>query len=134
MISWEIYYYNGSLPLVKVTSQEMSWQNVPIDGVIKIKITKNGYSQILQGMDHYWINGNEFGSFNSIGNTAIQEAKTRERKKHKEIYYSGLTAVYYNWDNNELISNKEQFPVDSTKILNGIMIPDLEAIKLGILN
>ena len=132
MLNWEIYYYTGSLPLIKITSQEMSWENVPINGVIKIKITKGKYSHTILGMDYYWIDNYKYGLFNATGETAIKEEKIRRKNNHQEIKYSGLNPLCYNWENEHEYLG-EIYPSNNVKILNGIMIPDNEARIIGLI-
>jgi len=122
----------GSLPLSGITSSEMSWEELPTENVIFIIIKKDGRTHNLYGWDNYWINGNQYGVFNNVGELGLEEEQNRLDGGYQEVVYDGLMDIYYEWaDSCVLIGEKTN--KDGLHILKGVMIPDNEAQELGIL-
>jgi hypothetical protein len=134
MLEWKVRYYNNSLPLVEVTSDEMEWNELVVDGVIEVDVINGRYMHTLSGMDYYWISGSRYGMFNETGSIAEIEANIRLNNGHEQVYYSsGSNARMLDWEN-EHIDMGDIFPdKDTTHILKGVMITDDEAREIGLI-
>lgn len=115
-MEWKVRYYNGSLPLDVITSDECGWDDLPKSGVVDVTVTDGKYSHTLQGMDYYWIDGNTYGMFNDDSNFDI---------------YEGEQAVAYEFSDNGHV--KLKYAYTPNHILEGVMLPDNVAQEIGLL-
>lgn len=82
-------------------------------GVVWVDVVGNGWRHRLQGMDHYWIDGDRFGMFNSTDQ------------------YTGRPAVAYQATPNGVIDLGDLIP--DVEVMDGIMLPDDLARECGLL-
>jgi hypothetical protein len=133
MLEWKVRYYDTELPLVEITSNDMNWDELPVNGVIEVDVINGRYKHTLSGMDYYWISGSKYGMFNETGSVAEIEANIRLNNGHEQVYYSGSNARMLDWEG-EHIDMGEIFPDNSTThILKGVMITDDEAREIGLI-
>lgn len=129
-----VYYYNGSLPLTSISSDQMSFNDLPNEGVVYVDIINDGCKHRLQGMDNYWVDvdNSYYGMFNNTGELGEFEKQNREINNHQEIDYVGLSCVAYTWfDEHQFIGSF--LPTGDIQIIKGIMLSDTIAKELGIL-
>jgi hypothetical protein len=133
MLEWKVRYYQGQLPLVEATSEDYSWEDLPIDNVIQMEIKKGDCTHVIGGFDNFWMSGSHYGVFNNTGSLGEYEALQRLENGHEQVYYEGAQAIMYDWDQDH-INMGEIFP-DTTKvhILKGVMIPDDQAREIGLI-
>lgn len=117
-VSWEVFYYEGGLPLITRSSSENTWDDLPEDGVIWVDVHFEGKSIRMGGMDYYWVDGLSCGVFNSPENYD---------------WYEGNQILRWTWVPGENQTRDYEKPNKNVKILTGIMIPDDEAQKLGLI-
>lgn len=117
MLIVTLHRYNGSLPLFQSELVECS-------DVIFVDVESTffpGQKQRLQGFDNYWVDldSSTFGVFNDPENYDI---------------YEGYQERSYRWNQgvHELLSEDSVIP-ESAILMQGIMMPDVEAKKIGIL-
>ena len=114
-LRWEVEYYEGSLPLVSITSEEVAWEHLPPSGVVRVRITDGEHTMILSGMDRYWLKENLFGQF-------IVDVEQ----------YEGEQGSAYIWDDEGCRKLEDYaFPEDAA-LLEGVWVPEPDASKIGI--
>lgn len=132
MIKWKVKYYNGGLPLFVVTSEDMEWENLPKENVVEVDIIKDVNTHTLRGFDNYWLNNNTYGMFNNIGEIGSQEEDERSKLGFQEIKYEGEQYVNYEWADKH-IRVYDDIYLKGTPTLSGVMIPDEDAKKIGLI-
>ncbi len=97
------------------------WENLPNSGLLWVDIhsqTNEPTMRRLQGMDNYWVLGNEYGM------TVDAENETE---------YEGIFAIAYEFDGHDetVLMNKE--PPTEAYVIAGVMISDEDAAELGLI-
>jgi len=131
MLEWKVRYYNGTLELDEITSNDMEWEELPTFNVIEVDILKDDKRHTLRGMDNYWLSGSYYGMFNNTGSIGTEEEEHRNQNGHQEVQYEGEEWVTYNWETEHI---KVQTPISTNlHILTGVMIPDEHAREFGLI-
>lgn len=132
MITWKVRYYDGTTIPVEITSDEMSWEELPIENVIEVDIINGSFKHTLRGFDNYWLLGNLYGMFNNTGSLATEEERHREEAGHQEVVYEGEMEVAYSWEDSHI--KLDTIPnISNVHIISGVMIPDDHAKVLGLI-
>ena len=129
---WEAYYYINQLPLIKYSSIDYSYDDLPEDGLVMINIIKGDYNHLIYGMDNYWIDNNKYGMFNNTGELAELEEEQRRLNGNQEVEYIGYSNVAWSWDEQHIFLNDYQFD-ENIKVIKGIMLPDNIAKEIGLI-
>jgi hypothetical protein len=132
MLEWKVRYYNGTLELDEITSNDMAWEELPTSNVIEVDILKDGYRHTLRGMDNYWLSGSYYGMFNNTGSLALYEEEQRRLNGHQEVEYGGTTPITYKWETTH-IKVEETVNLTLIHILSGVMVPDEHAREFGLI-
>lgn len=132
-MKWVVRYYNGSLPLQEISSEDMDYNDLPKKNVVEVFVQHEKYSHTMRGMDFYWIHENFYGMFNRTGEEAKIEEQNRLEAGHEQIIYEGKNCVKWEWSDQGHLFFEDQGPPDDIHILEGIMIPDDQAKEIGIL-
>ena len=123
-LDWTVEYYNPRVSslLTVLTSDDYDWNELPVEGVVRVYVFKPGmhYIMILSGVDRYWVKGNKFGQyivdFDQYPNTL-----------------TGKGGASYVWDDNGCRELDSYTPPDYTHILKGTWVPTDHALKMGII-
>lgn len=133
MFTWKAYYYFDGLPLTIYSSEDMEWSDLPKVGVVYVDIVNGNFSQRMQGMDNYWIDGFKYGMFINTGELGQIELQRRIAENRKVPEYTGMESVTYMWENEHIFLGDVKQDVNPSLIKEGILIPDEIAEQLGLI-
>lgn len=117
-MKWAVAYYEGSLPLVWRDSEHFAWDDLPVDGVVWVDVTRNGQTMRLSGFDNYWVHDLRFGLFNDPENWA---------------WYSGAQSLAFDWSGHDPVVLALTPPTAGARVLAGVLVPDEVAWELGLM-
>jgi hypothetical protein len=99
-MTWRAWFKDGS----SVTSAESSWQDLPADGLVILKVWRDGRKELYCGLDAIWWDGDgrvyQLDLPPTVLRVARREAKAGQLKygvlipneDYERIYHAALTA------------------------------------------
>ena len=89
----------------------------PSDGVTRIYVSRDGDTMVLAGRDNYWLAGERFGCFNDPEN----------------FHRWGRQESSWRWPEGQNPRRDDAPMPDGAKLWRGVMLPDDQARKVGLL-
>jgi hypothetical protein len=117
VLSWRITYDDGST----FSSDQGSWSDARVDGVLWVDVEHQGYRHRLVGHDYYWVDGRQFGVFNDPSNWDWYGGSTQNQYKAWRWVEGGSEEV-----------RPATVPLGA-HVLEGVTVPDEVAWDLGLL-
>jgi hypothetical protein len=133
MMNWVVRYYDGELPLISISSDDMEWYELPQTGVVDVFIEHGGYSHLLSGVDNYWLSGNFYGWYNNTGSLGEWEEEQRRVNGHEQVVYEGSMMMVFEWEDPEQHLVIGEYIPENVHVISGVMLPDELARELGMI-